>query len=153
MLGSLIKSYVQANKTIVFAGIGNVLRHDDGVGVYLAQKIHPCPFIHVLSVEVGIENHIGKINSLEPDLLILMDCVFFYRRPGYHKLIPVDKLMDFTTNTHNIALGRLSEFFTAQIFVLGIQPTSVSFGEGLSDPVARKADLLAQQINSSFTCK
>lgn len=148
----MLKSAVRSGKTIVFAGLGNVLRRDDGVGVYLAQHIRPHPSITILNVEVGIENHIGKINSLRPDLLILMDCVFFNRQPGYCQLIEVDRLADFTTNTHNISLKRISEFISARSFILGIQPAEVNLGEGLTRPVINRANQLIKKINSCLYC-
>jgi len=141
-----------SDKLILFAGLGNVLLRDDGVGVYLAQKLHENQHIRVLNIEVSLENYIGKINAINPDILILIDSVFFNRRPGYCDLIPVDNLTDFTTNTHNISLGRISEFITAQTFVLGIQPAVVTFGEGLSSPVRKKANLLVKKINTFFSC-
>jgi hydrogenase 3 maturation protease len=153
VLCKLLINTVQAGKTTVLVGLGNVLRRDDGVGVYLAQNIHPGFNIHVINVEVGIENYIGKINSYLPDLLILMDCVFFNRRPGYSRLSPVTDLVGYTTNTHNIALKSISNLFTAQTFILGIQPDSVALGEGLSAPVLKKAEHLVQKINSCFFCK
>lgn len=144
----MLKPAVQSGKTIVFAGLGNVLRRDDGVGVYLAQHIRPHPGIVILNVEVGIENYIGKINSLQPDLLVLMDCVFFNRQPGYYRLIEVDRLADVTTNTHNISLKRISEFISVRTFVLGIQPAEVNVGEGLTPPVAKRANQLIKKINA-----
>lgn len=141
-----------SDKLVLFAGLGNVLRRDDGVGVYLAQKLYENQHIQVLNVEVSIENYIGKINEIDPDVLILIDSVFFNRRPGYCQLIPVDKLIDFTTNTHNISLSKISEFIVAQTFILGIQPAIVTFGEGLSSPVKKKANLLVKKINTYFSC-
>jgi len=49
-------------------------------------------------------------------------------------------MRDFTTNTHNISLGRLKDLFVVDdIKVLGIQPGDVSFGEGLTQDVEKTA--------------
>ena len=88
--------------------------------------------IGTLIAEVSIENYISKINDLNPDILILVDCVNFNKKPGYFDLLPVEKIKDFTTNTHNISLKRISEFFKMKVLVLGIQPASLIFGETLS---------------------
>jgi Ni,Fe-hydrogenase maturation factor len=32
---------------------------------------------------MGIENHIGKINKLAPDILVIIDACDFGREPGY----------------------------------------------------------------------
>lgn len=141
------------NRLILFVGLGNVLRRDDGVGVYVAQKLLENPQIRVLNVEVSLENYIGKINAIHPDVLILMDSVDFKRKPGYSALIPAGSLADYTTNTHNISLARISEFIHARTFVWGIQPALISFGEGLSAPVKRKANLVIKKINALFACE
>ena len=70
------------NKKLLFVGIGNVLKSDDGVGVYISRQIIESKKNSVLTVEVSIENYIGKINSLAPDVLILIDCVEMNSPPG-----------------------------------------------------------------------
>ena len=54
------------NKKILFAGVGNVLRSDDGVGVYIVSAIRSHDNISTIIVETSIENYISKINSLSP---------------------------------------------------------------------------------------
>jgi hypothetical protein len=36
-----------------------------------------------------------------------------------------------TTGTHNISLAKLSELFNMPVYILGIQPADISFGEGM----------------------
>ncbi|MBP1667349.1 MAG: hycI [Bacteroidetes bacterium] len=60
------------SKKILFAGIGNLLRSDDGAGVYISRNIVSSDNIDAITVETGIENYIGKINSLDPDILVLI---------------------------------------------------------------------------------
>jgi|WetSurSiteA1Bulk_404760.scaffolds.fasta_scaffold02466_6 hydrogenase 3 maturation protease len=139
-----------AGKSILFVGLGNVLHHDDGVGVYMAQGIQENQQIRVIIAEVSLENYIGKINAILPDILILIDSVLFSRRPGYCQLVPAEKIMDYTTNTHNISMSRIIGFCSAQTYVLGVEPAVVSFGEGLSSRVKKKADLLVRRINTCF---
>ncbi len=61
------------DRSILFVGIGNVLKSDDGAGVYISRNIRKRGNISSLTVEVSIENYIGKINSLDPDILVLID--------------------------------------------------------------------------------
>jgi hydrogenase 3 maturation protease len=143
-LSSIIR---QKHKKLLFVGIGNVLRSDDGVGVYICRNIKAINNIKTLIAEVSIENYIKKINDLNPDVLILVDCVNFNKKPGYSDLLPVEKIKDFTTNTHNISLKRISEFFKMKVLVLGIQPASLIFGENLSRQVKESADRIVENIN------
>lgn len=135
-------------QTILFVGIGNVLRTDDGVGVYISQRIIEQNHINVITVEVSLENYIRKINSYYADHIILIDGVNFNEEPGYYNLVMVSELMDFTTNTHNISLRNISEFLSGNIQILGIQPGILEFGEGLTAPVKKSADEIIQYINS-----
>lgn len=131
----------------LFVGIGNVLKSDDGVGVYISNKLKKSSNIQKLTVEVSIENYIGKINSLNPDVLILVDCVDFGKPAGFVKFLPVEKVKDFTLNTHNISLKRISELFNMPVYILGIQPEKITFGETISETVLESANKLIHKIN------
>jgi hydrogenase 3 maturation protease len=135
-------------KRILFVGIGNVLKKDDGVGVYISEKIRETKHTGTLTAEVSIENYIGKINRLNPDFLVLIDCMNFNQRPGTWKLLPVDRIRAHALHTHNISLKQVSELFRMPVWVLGIQPRTTSFGESLSPEVWRTADRIIDELNS-----
>lgn len=138
----------KTDQLILFVGVGNVLHSDDGVGVYIAEKIKEREHIRVIKAEVSIENYIGKINSIQAQLLIIIDGVHFGKEPGYCRIMPVEQVLDFTTNTHNLSLKRISELFTAPVWILGIQPASVAFGENISPVIRKTADAILDIINS-----
>jgi hydrogenase 3 maturation protease len=147
LVESLKSLFEQKGKKILFVGIGNVLRSDDGVGVYICSKIHKSPYLDTLIVEVSIENYIKKINDLDPDILVLIDCADLNRAPGYAEMLPVAKVKDFTQGTHNISLKRVSEFFKMKVLVLGVQPGLLSIGEELTSQVKKSADRIVNDIN------
>jgi hydrogenase maturation protease len=137
------------DQKILFAGIGNVLRSDDGAGVYICKNLKPSRTRSILVVETSIENYIGKINQSGTDILVLVDGTDFGQVPGYYDMLPVEELLGMTFQTHNISLKKISELFLMPVWVLGIQPASTSFGEELSGPVRKAADSIIQLINSS----
>jgi hydrogenase 3 maturation protease len=146
-----LKELLGLNSKILFVGIGNVLKRDDGVGVFISNHINPSQNRQTLTVEASIENYIGKINSLAPDILVLIDCVHFNRKPGYFELLEIDKIQDFTTNTHNISLKKIKELFRVPIIlVLGIQPLSVNFGEEMSSEALHAANQIIDIINQTL---
>jgi hydrogenase maturation protease len=147
MHDDLNKILFQKDKKKLFVGIGNLLKMDDGVGVYISKRIRTNDSILSLTVEASIENYIGKIVSLNPDILILIDCVDLKAIAGTFKLLSLRQIQDLTFNTHNISLRRLSEFFTMPVYVLGIQPEKIDFGENLSYLVKNVADKIIKQIN------
>jgi len=135
------------DKNLLFVGLGNLLKNDDGVGVYISSRIKPEGNVRVLTAEVSIENYIGKINSLRPDILILIDCTDFRSSPGDWKLLPINAIEELTFNTHSISLKRVSEFFRMPVYVLGIQPENIDFGENISYLVVNVADKIIKLIN------
>ena len=145
---SLDKLLSQKDRKILFVGIGNLLKSDDGVGVYISSNLKSSSSVSVLTVEVSLENYIGKINSLNPDILILIDCVEMNSTPGTHKLMSINKIQDLTFNTHNISLKRFQDFFKMPVFLLGIQPEKIKFGENISYLVKEEADKIINIINS-----
>lgn len=132
---------------LLFIGVGNILKCDDGVGVVISRQIRERPDILSLTVEVSIENYIGKINSMKPETLVILDCMELGSAPGTYRILALDHVEDITFNTHNISLGRLGDFFRFPSYVLGIQPLSVEFGEKLSPPVLRTSHRIINQIN------
>jgi len=132
---------------LLFVGVGNVLKSDDGVGVIISRQIIKTDHNSVLTVEVSIENYIGKINSLDPQAILILDCMEMGSPPGSCRLFTLDHVEDITFNTHNISLARLGEFFKTPTSILGIQPQSTEFGEKLSSPVQKTADRIIKQIN------
>ena len=147
MLPELLSILSERNKKILFVGIGNVLKQDDGAGVYISNRIIPSHNIQVLTAEVSIENYIGKINSLEPDIVIIIDCADIGQGPGTCRLLRVSEINDLTFNTHNISLKRIAEFFRPEVFILGIQPENLDFGEKLSYLVKKSSDNIINLVN------
>lgn len=135
------------DRKILFVGVGNLLRKDDGAGVYVSTHINETENIKVLTPEVSIENYIGKINSIDHDTLVLIDCADIKKPPGTWDLIPVEQISDLTFNTHNISLKRLSEFFRNEVLILAIQPETVAFGENLSYIVHEACNKIIEFIN------
>jgi hydrogenase maturation protease len=143
-----LKNFIGSHECILFAGIGNVLRNDDGIGVYIACRLVERERIKAIVVEVSIENYIGRINAIPHDVLVLIDAVDFKKEPGYFALLTPREITDFTITTHNISIPGLLMFFRSPLFILGIQPQSVDFGENLAEPVKRQADTIIALINA-----
>lgn len=135
------------DRKILFVGIGNLLRQDDGIGVYISTRLKETDNIKAITAEVSIENYIGKINSTEHDTLVLIDCVDMKKEPGTFELIHPDRVHDMTFNTHNISLKRLSEFFRNEILILAIQPEKIGFGENLSYIVRDAGNRIIELVN------
>jgi len=135
-------------KITLFVGIGNALKSDDAIGIYICKNIIQTNKIQTLIVESGFEKFVGKINSIAPDVLILVDCTNFNEKPGFIDILPIENIQDFTANTHTISVKRISEFFKMKTFILGVQPENVKFGEEISESVLNSANELIKKINA-----
>jgi hydrogenase 3 maturation protease len=135
------------DRKILFVGIGNLLKQDDGAGVYISTRIRETDHIKVITAEVSIENYIGKINSTDHNTLVIIDCVDMNRPAGSFGLIQVEQTTDLTFNTHNISLKKLAEFFRNELLILAIQPQTIAFGENLSYIVHEACDKIIELIN------
>ncbi len=142
-----LKEIIQTKFTL-FVGIGNALKSDDAIGIYICKNIRQTNKIKTLIVESGIEKFVGKINSIAPEVLILVDCTDFNKAPGFIDFLPIKQIQDFTVNTHTISVKRISEFFKMKTYLLGVQPKNVKFGEEFSKKVLIAADKLINKINA-----
>lgn len=135
---------------VLFAGVGNVLRSDDGVGVYIVSSIKAQGLVSTLLVEASIENYISKINSLAPDILVIADCIDFNREPGYSGIVPVNQIHEFTITSHNISLRRIAGHLKMEVYVIGVQPADLRVGENLTPAVKKAADIIVGLINETI---
>jgi len=140
-------SKIVQGKITLFVGIGNALKSDDAIGIYICKNIKQTKNMKTLIVESGIEKFVGKINSIKHEILVLVDCTDFNEKSGFIDILPINKIQDFTINTHTISVKRISEFFQQETYLLGIQPQNVKFGEEFSESVLQTATELIEIIN------
>ncbi len=142
---------------ILVAGVGNVLRGDDGFGITVVQQLaqrHDLPPT-VKVVEVGI----GGISLVQElldgyDVLLIVDAVDRGGVPGTIYLLepevpdlaqwPFEQRQDFladmhmTTPARALILAKALGVFPPSAYMLGCQPTTCDdLVIGLSDPVER----------------
>ncbi len=133
--------------TLLFVGMGNSLKSDDGAGIYIAEQLKTRGIKQVIVAGNSIENHIGKINRQKANSIIFIDAVDFGEKPGYCKLLPLNEITDTTANTHNLSLHTIAPFIEIpEKWVLGIQPGNLSFGTELSKKVAVVSNQIVLEI-------
>jgi len=131
----------------LFVGLGNRFRNDDYVGVYICETLRENSDLNILIAENSLENHIGKINKMNPEQVIIVDALQFNREPGFFDLISVKDIKNDTGNTHTISLRQLAGLIMADpVTILGIQPLDVSFGTSMSLEVIESARIIVQQL-------
>ena len=132
-----LKSLIR-DRDPLFVAVGNVFKNDDGVGVFIGKELEKAGK-NALVVEMSVEKYVGKINRIPHDLLVIIDAISFNKDPGYADIIPVSEILDQTSNTHNLSLSHVAEFFEKPVFILGIQPENVRIGENITLAVKKSA--------------
>lgn len=151
MEGNLVNLDSFIGHRLLFVGVGNILRSDDGIGVYIVSRIAANKMIATLNVEVSLENYISTINKIAPEILILIDCMDFKEKPGTFKLFPIGEIPDDGIHSHHITLSKISEFFKMPVYVLGIQPEDLKVGLELNESIKAAANKIVTIINAQYS--
>ncbi len=126
---------------VVFVGIGNILRGDDGFGPALIEKLNGK--VPALCIDAGSapENYSGKIIKEDPDTVILLDIAHMGMKPGEYDVLKKDDILRSGFTTHDLSPNMFIEYLEketgADICMIAVQPERVSFSEEMSDSVKR----------------
>lgn len=144
---------------VVVAGVGNVLRGDDGFGVEVAHALERAPAppgIRVMDVGIGGIHLVQEL--FDPaDALIVIDAVELGREPGTLVVIrPTvrepsrpDDLADlhYANPERALMLAGALGVMPATAWLVGCQPQDAErVGEGLSAPVAAAVEPAAAEV-------
>ena len=152
---------------VLIAGMGNILRGDDGFGVEAARRLGGVDFGRGGEVKV-IEVGIGGIHLVQElmdgyDVLIVIDALARNSAPGTLHLLeaevpdldawPEAQRQDFladmhyTTPSKALILAKALGVLPTQVYLVGCQPSEVEeFGIGFSEPVQRAVDAVTGAV-------
>lgn len=132
-------------------GIGNPLRSDDAIGILLLDFLRECEN-NISSNVVFIDGGTGGMNLLhiitDYQVVLLIDAVQFGALPGSWKFFSLDDVIN-QSSTSNMST-HISDIFEVimiakkigkkppHLYVFGVQPLDLSFGQGLSEPLQKK---------------
>ncbi len=129
-------------------GVGNPLRRDDGVGVWVAERMRGTGW-EVIVAGQGVENALKTVQRLAPDLLVVVDAAEMSLPPGRVRRLPLDQSERMLGSTHALPLPFLLSTVrdrVGEIVLIGIQPADRSLGEGLTPEVRAGAEGLVVRL-------
>ncbi len=137
----------------VLMGVGNDLRGDDAVGVYIAKKfmdIAPSGWHVIVAGEVP-EDFTSEIKKIQPDLLVIVDAAIMGLEPGDYRIVPENKISNVAFSTHGMPLSFLISYlrdYVGEVILIGIEPESMEFGVEISQRVLHSAERILQILQS-----
>ncbi len=127
-----------SGKTVVF-GIGNRLRGDDGIGPHAVEEISnevKRDDVIFISSESAPENFLGKVESIRPEKLIIVDAVDLGKEPGTVEKVDINSVKKHTATTHKMPLTVFIDYLQKKInfklVFIGVQPKDIGFSDSLS---------------------
>jgi len=138
-------------KEIVIVGLGNRLRGDDAAGLLIIERINN-PKFKTICAESGLENYIGKIIKLNPDIIFIVDAVILNEKAGCYKIFSSDFIQSSDILSHSLSFDIIRDLIesasSSKIYLLGIQPKTIGIGDEPTPEVLETVNLLVKTINS-----
>ncbi len=135
---------------VVFLGVGNTLRADDGFGPALIEKLQGQ--IPATCIDAGStpENYAGKIVKENPDTVVIVDAAHLDLEPGKFNILTKEKIAKCGLSTHDLSANMFIEYLESQtkanIYMLAVQPQSVTLGGQMSEPVKKALSQITSLI-------
>lgn len=136
---------IKKSSKIAFLGVGSPLRSDDNIGNRMVAaleerlKAGPEREYRFYQGESAPENFTGAIRAFNPEYLMVFDAAELGKPPGTFALIAPDKIDGIGFASHVLPLKIICNYLSSavggQIFLIGVQPRSLEFGENLSPAV------------------
>lgn len=138
-----LKAFI--NSKTVIMGIGSILRSDDGVGVFIAEKLKSMGINNVIIAHQTPEHWLGVLSKQSHEKILIIDGVLFGGKKGEIKLFDIQEISEQFGLTHSSSLHLFSDFVSQEgsvkeIKILAIMPETIEIGESLSPVVERSAD-------------
>ncbi|NVL93516.1 MAG: hydrogenase 3 maturation endopeptidase HyCI [Desulfobacterales bacterium] len=141
---------------VVIVGVGDTLRGDDGFGPALIARLKGMVKAVCLGAGSAPENFTDKIVKEKPDTILIVDALHLGLPPGEYEILKKDDIVDCGFSTHDISPRMFIEYLEnqtkASIYMLGVQPKNLSFGQEIADSVkntlAAITDLIKEADNA-----
>ena len=133
-------------KPIIIIGIGNILMHDEGIGVRTVECLAQRPLPDYVEVLDGGTSGCNLVDHVaDREAVIVIDAADGGDAPGTLTWCDADDLLDAVETPlslhefgllETLKMARTLGCAPRQTLVLGVQPEQVSLGLGLSETVA-----------------
>jgi len=146
-----LKDFISDAKRIAVLGIGNDLRTDDGLGLFIIESLNlDDPDIMIENVGSVPEGFARPLAEFGAERVIMIDAADMQKSPGHVELVTKDRIGGINISTHSMPLSFLMMYLEQETggktILLGVQPKSIQFGEGLSPEIQEVAEEIAASL-------
>ena len=140
-----LRDFITGANKIAILGIGNDLRSDDGLGPYIVEKLNiDDPRILIENVGSVPEGFARNLAEFGAERVIMVDAADMLKPPGHIEFVTKDRIGGINISTHSMPLSFLMMYLEQETggktVLIGIQPKSIQFGEGLTQEIQEVVD-------------
>jgi len=145
-------------KTLVM-GIGNILRGDDGIGAAVIDALQGDALPeHIDLLDAGTPGFELVLIMQDYDYVVVVDAADMGYEPGEWRMFTPDEVklqagdlylrgtLHYAGLAEALNLGEALGTLTAKIDIIGVQPATIDWQQGLSDPVAMTIAPICQAV-------
>jgi hydrogenase 3 maturation protease len=150
---NVLKEFISGAKRVAILGIGNDLRTDDGIGPFIVNSISiEDPTVMVENVGSVPEGFARPLAEFGAERVILIDAADMRKPTGHIELVTKDRIGGISISTHSMPLSLLMMYLEQETggktILLGVQPKSIQFGEGLTPEIQVVAEWIIAMLES-----
>ena len=137
--------------------MGNELRADDAVGLYVVRLLKPSSNtrLEVFEGHMTPEVYIGPACASHPSHVLIVDAAELGKKPGAWQILSADNIDQGLFTTHTIpaveVAAEIKRRCNAYVVFLGIQPKSRDMSLGLSRECQQAAEEIARVIQETVS--
>jgi len=143
---------------IAVVGVGQELRGDDAVGVYIARALKPLAEVerNLIVIDAGStpENIAGLLKHFHPDIVLIFDAVQMNKNPGSVSWLSRDEISSASITTHTLPLRIFADFvrveLDCEVEIIGIQPLRTLLGSKMTEEMYRSIDSIIRVLTKVF---
>jgi hydrogenase 3 maturation protease len=149
------------DKKTAIIGIGNTMRLDDAIGVFIVEKLGEMAKqltgdtrLLILNGGITPEDCLPDILETKPQAVLLIDACDFGLIPGTIVILNEAHLPERFSSTHSLSPkvvgGMIKKFTGSAVSYMGIQAAQTGFGEGLSLSVQSSGKAIVRYFAEHF---
>jgi hydrogenase 3 maturation protease len=144
---------LSGSKSLIIC-IGQILKGDDAIGPLLAEKLKSQISAEIIDAGTVPENYIQPIIKKSPKSLLIIDAIDFAAEPGTINVFLPEQLNSTAFSTHTLSprlfINLVKDRIDVSVYVIGIQPAQLRFGQPLSKPVNNALNELVEILTKIF---